>query len=150
MTSFAAHGEYTIRRCSHVLRVDAWGPWNIERTVDYVQQLKAYIDVLPVPFGLLMVSHVQPVLAPEAEAILRMNVRQRVVLGCTAQATVLLDPASVGLAKSRYTTLYVPEGLRHAIFYTINHAAQWLTDSGFPEVAALLEDENIVDNCNVR
>src|SRR6185312_5124890 len=97
MTTFAAHGEFTIRKCGRVLRIDTWGPWNVERTVDYAESLKACMEAMPKPFGIMMISHVQPVLSPEAEQVLSLNVRQRVLIGCSAQASVFLDRATVFL-----------------------------------------------------
>jgi hypothetical protein len=143
MTTFTAHGEYTIRKCGRVVRVDAWGPWNVERTADYAQRLTACMEAMPKPFGMMMVSHLQPILSPEAEEILRVNVRQRVLLGCTAQATVFLDLATVFIAQSRYLDIYVSEGLRHAIFHAITPAAQWLIDNGFSDVKGLRHNESM-------
>lgn len=137
MAIFAAHGEYTIRRCGRVVRVDASGPWNLERTIDYVQHLTSCMEQMPKPFGLLLVSHVQPILGPEAEAVLMENVRTRVRLGCSAQATVLLDQATTGVAEAQYRRAYVPTGLRYAIFHEIAAAAQWLAENGFSDVKGL-------------
>jgi hypothetical protein len=112
MSIFAAHGEYSIRRCGRVVRVDAWGPWNLERTTDYAQRLKSWMDEMPKPFGMLLISHLQPILGPEGESVLMENVRTRVRLGCSAQATVLLDRATVSVAEAQYRRVYVPVGLR--------------------------------------
>ena len=140
MQTFAAHGDYAIKRWGHVARVDAWGPWNTERTLEYAKQLRSCCEAMPKPFALLAVSHVQPILGPDAEAILRLNVRQRVLLGCVAQATVLLDPATTGVAHAQYRHIYVAEGLRHAFFESIDSATQWLLDMGFAEVQHLCAD----------
>jgi hypothetical protein len=143
MTTFAAHGEFTLRRCGRVVRVDTWGSWNVERTVDYTERLKACMEAMPKPFGIMMVSHVQPILSLEAEQVLSVNVRQRVLLGCSAQTTVFLDRATVFLAKLQYMRVYQAAGLRHAIFYAIAPAAQWLIDSGFTDVKGLRQDESL-------
>lgn len=140
MTTFATHGEYTLKRCGRVVRVDAWGPWNVECTTSYVEQLDSCMTAMPRPFGVLMVSHVQPVLSPEAEEILRHNVRRCVLLGCAAQAIVLLDPSTEFLARSQYRNMHALEGLRHAIFYSVSPAAQWLIDCGFTDVKGLRRD----------
>lgn len=145
MTTFAAHGEYTLRRCGRVVRVDAWGPWNAERTTDYAEQLKACMQAMPKPFGMMMVSHVQPILSPEAEEILRANIRQRVLLGCSAQATVFLDHITVFLAQTQYRHMYALEGLRHAIFYAVAPATQWLIDCGFTDVKGLRGEDDATD-----
>jgi len=131
MLTFAAHGEYVIRRHGRVARVDAWGPWNTERTLEYAQRLHACIEAMPTPFALLAVSHVQPILSPEAEAVLRENVRERVRLGCKAQATVLLDPSTEHVALAQYQHIYIPEGMHHAFFRSIEKAIVWLLDAGF-------------------
>jgi len=131
MLTFAAHGEYVIRCHGRVARIDAWGPWNTERTLEYAQRLHACIAAMPTPFALLAISHVQPILSPEAEAVLRLNVRERVRLGCKAQATVLLDPSTKGVALAQYRHVYVPEGMHHAFFHNIEKAVVWLLDAGF-------------------
>src|SRR5262249_39826479 len=115
MTTFAAHGEYTLRKQGRVARVDAWGPWNLERTAEYAQRLRACIEFMPRPFGLLMVSNIQPILSPQAAAVLQRNIQERVRLGCAAQATVLLDVATAWLATAQYLQLYAKAGLHHAI-----------------------------------
>ena len=143
MTTFAAHGEYTLRRCGRVVRVDGWGPWNVERTADYAEQLKACMEAMPKPFGMMMVSHVQPILSPEAEEVLRLNIRQRVWLGCSAQATVFLDSSTEFLAGLQYRHMYVLEGLRHEIFYAVAPAAQWLVDCGFTDVKGLRREDDV-------
>ena len=149
MSTFAAHGEYSIRTCGRVVRVDAWGPWNLECTRDYAQHLKTCIAEMPSPFGMLMVSHMQPILGPEGEAVLAENVRERIALGCTAQATVLLDPATVVVAEAQYRHVYVPAGLRYAIFYEIAPAAQWLVENGFSDVRGLYRRETSVEQQQV-
>lgn len=141
MTTFAAHGEYTMRRCGRVVRVDAWGPWNVECTLDYAQQLRACMESMPKPFGMLMISNLQPILGPEAEAVLLQNVCERVLLGCTAQATVLLDSDTAGVATAQYQHVYTKAGLRHRIFDAVAPAVQWLIDSGFTDVKGLRPEE---------
>jgi hypothetical protein len=145
MTTFAAHGEYTLRRCGRVVRVDAWGPWNVERTTDYAQRLKMCMEAMPKPFGIMAILHLQPILSPEAEAVLRANIRQRVLLGCAAQATVFLDPLTLFLAQPQYRHMYVLEGLRHAIFYAVAPAAQWLIDCGFTDVKGMRREDDAND-----
>lgn len=140
MQTFAPHGEFTIRSYGHVIRVDARGPWNVECTADYVRELKVCMDDIAKPFGVLMISHEQPVLGPEGEDVLRSSVRERVALGCRAQATVLLEPSTIGVARSQYARVYVPEGLNHLIFDAIEPAMQWLIDRGFPDVKKLCRD----------
>ena len=137
MTIFAPHGEYTIRRCGRILRVDAAGPWNLEQTIDYVQHLTSCMKEMPKPFGMLLVSHVQPILGPSGEVALRENMQARIRLGCAAQATVLLDPATVGVAEAQYRRVYVPAGLKYAIFYGIAAGAQWLVEQGFSDATGL-------------
>jgi len=145
MTTFAAHGEYTLKRCGRVVRVDAWGPWNVECAADYTRQLRACMEAMPKPFGMIMVSHVQPILSPEAEEVLRLNIRHRVLLSCSAQATVFLDPSTELLAKLQYRHLYALEGLRHAIFHAVAPAAQWLIDCGFTDVKGLRRQDDSTD-----
>ena len=137
MSIFAAHGEYSIRTFGCVVRVDAWGPWNLERTRDYAEHLKRCMAEMPKPFGMLLISHVQPILGPEGEEILAENMRARVLSGCAAQATVLLDSTTGGVAEAQYRRLYVPAGLRYSIFNEIAPAAQWLTENGFSDVKRL-------------
>jgi len=137
VSTFAAHGEYSIRRCGLVVRVDAMGPWNLERTIEYAQRLKSCMEEMPKPFGMLLISHEQPILGPDGEAVLMENVRTRVRLGCSAQATVLLDLATVSVAEAQYRRIYVPAGLRYAIFHEIAPAAQWLVENGFTDVKGL-------------
>jgi hypothetical protein len=137
MTTFAAHGEYTIRRCGRVVRVDAWGPWNLERTVDYTRSLRACMHSMPKPFGMLMISNVQPILSPESETVLLQNVRERVWLGCNAQATVLLDVATIDVAMLQYEHIYKTAGLRHVLFDEIAPAVQWLIDNGYSDAKGL-------------
>lgn len=143
--TFAAHGEYVIRCHGRVARIDAWGPWNTERTLEYAQRLHACIAAMPTPFALLAISHVQPILSPEAEAILRLNVRERVRLGCKAQATVLLDPSTKGVALAQYRHIYVPEGLHHAFFRSVGNAIAWLADIGFADSVFLRADPGAQD-----
>ena len=131
---FTAHGEYSIFTFGRLVCVDAWGPWNVERTIDYVRQLKRHLEEMPKPFGLLMVSHEQPILGPDGEAVLREHVRDRVRLGCAAQATVLLESSTASIAEAQYRRIYVPEGLRYEIFYKVAPAVKWLVDSGFTDV----------------
>jgi hypothetical protein len=142
MQTFAPHGEFTIRSYGQVMRVDARGPWNLECTADYVRQFKARMRDTAKPFGVLMICHEQPILGPDGEALLRSSVRERVALGCRAQATVLLDPTTVEVARTQYARVYVPEGLNHAIFRAIAPAMQWLIDHGFVDVKKLCRDES--------
>jgi hypothetical protein len=100
------------------------------------------MEAMPKPFAIMMVSHVQPILSPEAEEVLRLNIRLRVLLGCSAQATVFLDPLTLFLAQPQYRHMYVLEGLRHAIFYAVGPAAQWLIDSGFTDVKGLRREDD--------
>jgi hypothetical protein len=124
------------------MRVDARGPWNLECTTDYVRQFEACMHDIPKPFGVLMISHEQPILGPDGEEVLRRSVRERVALGCRAQATVLLDRSTIEVARAQYARVYVPEGLKHEIFRAIEPATQWLNDNGFPDVMKLCRDES--------
>jgi hypothetical protein len=137
MTTFAAHGEYMLRQCGRVARVDAWGPWNFERTLEYARQLRRCIEAMPRPFGLLMVSNVQPILSPQAAAVLQQNIQERVSLGCGAQPTVLLDVSTAWVATAQYLRLYSNAGLRHAIFTAVIPAVHWLVDGGFTDAEDL-------------
>jgi hypothetical protein len=134
---FTTHGQFVIHTDRRILRVDAWGPWNLECTLDYSREMKRHIETMPTPFAILAISHEQAVLGPEAEAILRYNVRWRVSHGCTAQATVLEDLGETAVARSLYKRLYVPEGLIHGVFRDVAGGAQWLVDRGFPEAVEL-------------
>jgi len=138
---FAAHGEFTIRSCGRVVRVDTRGPWNRECTLDYARELRICIERIPTPFGVLMVSHEQPILGPEGEEILRLSVRERVAFGCAVQATVLLERSTAGIARVQYQRVYVPERLQHAIFQAIAPAKRWLIDHGFTDVKGLCRNE---------
>ena len=95
------------------------------------------MEEMPKPFGMLLISHVQPILGPEGESVLMENVRTRVRLGCSAQATVLLDHTTVSVAEAQYRRVYVPAGLRYAIFHEIAPATQWLIENGFSDVKGL-------------
>ena len=119
------------------MRIDAMGPWNLERTLDYVQRLTSCMGEMPKPFGMLLVSHVQPILGPQGEAALAENMCTRVRLGCSAQATVLLDHTTFGVAQAQYRRVYIPAGLRYAIFDEVTTAARWLIDNGFSDVKGL-------------
>lgn len=144
MQTFAPHGEFTIRSYENIIRVDAQGPWNVECTTEYVRQLKVRMRDIAKPFGVLMISHGQPILGPDGEEVLRSSVRERVALGCKAQATVLLEPSkTVEVARSQYARVYVPEGLNHAIFRAIAPAAQWLIEHGFADVLRLCTDDGV-------
>jgi len=140
MTTFASHGEFNIRSYGHVMRVDARGPWNLECTRDYVRQFKACMTDIAKPFGVLLISHEQPILGPDGEEVLRSSVHERVAQGCRAQATVVLETAMLAVARAQYGRVYVPEGLNHAIFGAIAPAAQWLSDNGFPDVTKLCRE----------
>ena len=139
-TTFPAHGEFTIRTRGHAIRVDAFGPWNFECTLDYVHDLRARMLVIARPFAVLMISHEQPILGLDGEEVLRVSVRERVRLGCEAQATVLLDPSTIEIARAQYKRVYEPEGLNHAIFRAIAPAAEWLLDKGFRDMNELCRD----------
>jgi len=104
------------------------------------------MEAMPKPFGMMMVSHVQPILSPESEEVLRLNIHQRVLLGCAAQATVFLDPSTEFLAKLQYRHVYGLEGLRHAIFYAVAPAVQWLIDCGFTDVKGLRGQDDSSDH----
>lgn len=140
MTTFASHGEFTIRSYGQVMRVDARGPWNLECARDYVRQFKACMADIAKPFGVLLISHEQPLLGPDGEEVLRSSVRERVEHGCQAQATVVLETAMIAVARAQYGRVYVPEGLNHAIFGAVAPAAQWLSDNGFSDVKKLCRD----------
>jgi hypothetical protein len=99
------------------------------------------MEAMPKPFGMLMVSNMQPILSPESEAVLQKNVRERVLLGCSAQATVLLDASTVSVATAQYQQIYTRAGLRHAIFDAIAPAMQWLIDSGYSDAKGLRQGE---------
>lgn len=140
MQSFAPHGEFTIRSYGQVMRVDARGPWNLECTADYVRQFKVCMRDVAKPFSVLMICHEQPILGQDGESVLRSSVRERVTLGCRAQATVLMDPSTVEVARAQYARIYIPEGLNHAIFRAIAPGMQWLMDHGFPDVTKLCRE----------
>jgi hypothetical protein len=89
-----------------------------------------------------MISHEQPILGPEGETVLRASVRERVALGCAAQATVLLDPTTISVARAQYRRVYDPEGLHHAIFSEIGPATLWLIDNGFADIKKLCRDKS--------
>ncbi len=135
MATLLAHGKYSIRTCGRVVRVDAWGPWNVEQTLDYIQHLKTCMGTMRKPFAMLSVSHVQPVLGPESEEVLKESVRQRALLDCVAQATVLLDFSTV--AEAQYRRIYNLEGLRCGIFHEIAPGVSWLIIRGFTDVKGL-------------
>jgi len=88
-----------------------------------------------------MICHEQPILGPEGETVLRASVRERVALGCAAQATVLLDATTIEVARAQYRRVYDPEGLHHAIFRAIEPATQWLIGNGFADIKKLCRDE---------
>jgi len=87
-----------------------------------------------------MISHHQPILGLDGEEVLRVSVRERVRLGCAAQATVLLDPLTIEVARAQYKRVYEPEGLNHEIFQATAPATQWLLDKGFPDISELCRD----------
>jgi hypothetical protein len=101
------------------------------------------MEDIPTPFGVLMVSHEQPILGPEGEEILRVSVRERVAFGCAIQATVLLERSTIEIARAQYQRVYVPERLHHAIFEAIGPAARWLIDHGFTDVKGLCRHDEI-------
>jgi hypothetical protein len=103
------------------------------------------MESMPKPFGMLMVSNVQPILSPEAEAVVLQNARERVLLGCTAQATVLLEAATACIAMAQYQHIYTKAALRHAIFEAIAPAVQWLIDSGFADAKGLRQDASLLE-----
>lgn len=137
MSTLLAHGKYSIRTCGRVVRVDAWGPWNVEQTLDYVQHLKTCMEVMRKPFAMLSVSHVHPLLGSDSEEVLKESVRQRALLDCAAQATVLLDCSTAAAAEAQYRRIYVHEGLRCGIFHQIAPAISWLIGRGFTDVKGL-------------
>jgi hypothetical protein len=134
---FASHGKFCIQARPRVIRIDARGPWNVECTAEYTRQLQRCMEQISVPFAILAVSYDQAILSPEAEEVLRLNVRKRVALGCVAQATVLGDLIETFVARARYRRVYLSEGLRHSLFTTAAPAVQWLVNCGFPEAAML-------------
>jgi|KBSSwiStaDraftv2_1062776.scaffolds.fasta_scaffold199207_2 hypothetical protein len=137
MATLLAHGKYSIRTCGRVVRVDAWGPWNVEQTLDYVQHLKTCMETMRRPFAMLSVSHVHPLLGSDSEDVLKESVRQRALLDCAAQATVLLDFSTAVVAEAQYRRIYIHEGLRCGIFRQIAPAVSWLISRGFTDVKGL-------------
>jgi hypothetical protein len=135
MATLLAHGKYSIRQCGRVVRVDAWGPWNVEQTRDFAQHLKTCMETMRKPFAMLTVWHLEPLLGPDAEALLKESVRDRALLDCAAQATVLLDSAIV--AEAQYRRIYFHEGLRCGIFHQLAPAIGWLIGRGFTDVKGL-------------
>jgi hypothetical protein len=115
----------------------------VERTTDYAERLMVCMAAMPKPFGMMMVSHSQPILSLEDEGILRRNIHQRVMFGCAAQASVFLDPSTESLAKLQYRHIHGMEGLRHAIFDVVAAAAQWLIECGFTDVKGLRRREDL-------
>jgi hypothetical protein len=89
------------------------------------------------PFAMLTVWHVQPLLGPDAEEVLKESVRDRALLDCVAQATVLLDPSTAVVAEAQYRRIYVHEGLRCGIFRQLAPAVGWLISRGFTDVKGL-------------
>lgn len=134
---FASHGKFCIQAQQRVIRIDARGPWNVECTAEYTRQLQQCMQQIGAPFAILAVSYDQAILSPEAEEVLRLNVRERVARGCVAQATVLGDLIETFVARARYRRVYMSEGLRHSLFTTTAPAVQWLINCGFPEAATL-------------
>jgi hypothetical protein len=139
--TFEPHGNFVLRSRGRVLRVDAWGPWNLECTTDYARCLLDCARELPRPFAILAVSHIQPILSPEAEAVLQDNVRGRVALGCVAQATVLQEQPGLLIARSRYERMYLAEGIPHELFNTIADAQRWLNQLGFADALHAWHDD---------
>ena len=101
------------------------------------------MEEMPKPFGMLLISHEQPILGPDGEAVLMESVRTRVELGCSAQATVLLDPTTASVAEAQYSRVYVPVGLRYTIFHEIAPALHWLIENGFSDVKGLQGREDL-------
>ena len=134
---FSAHGKFCIQTHARIMRIDARGPWNLECTSEYARELERCLHSMSAPFAILAVSHEQAILSPDAEHVLRLNVRERVARGCVAQATVLGDVREIVIARARYRRIYQDEGLRFEIFTTDVPAMQWLAKCGFPEVTKL-------------
>lgn len=137
MATLQAHSKYSIRSCGRAVRVDAWGPWNLEQTRDYAQQLKACMETMRRPFALLSVWHAHPLLGTDAETMLKGSVRDRALLDCVAQATVLLDPNTAVVAEAQYRRIYLNEGLRCGIFHQLTPAIGWLISRGFADFKGL-------------
>ena len=137
MATSVAHGKFSVRSCGRVVRVDAWGPWNREQTLDYAQQLGTCIATMRRPFAMLSVWHAEPLLGPDVEAVLKDSVRQRASMGCVAQATVLLDRSAAVVAEAQYRRVYFHEGLRCGIFQEVTPAIGWLISRGFSDVKGL-------------
>jgi len=138
---FEAHGNFILRTQGRILRVDAWGPWNLECTVAYSQRMVECIRRLEAPYSILAVSHEQPILSPESEKILQDNVRQRVALGCGAQATVLTERSGQRIAQSQYQRIYTAEGIPYGLFTHLREAQEWLVECGFSDAALRWQDE---------
>jgi hypothetical protein len=64
-------------------------------------------------------------------------VRQRALLDCVAQATVLLEISTAVVAEAQYRRIYIHEGLRCGIFHQIAPAVSWLISRGFTDVKGL-------------
>ena len=141
MTTLVAHGKHSVRSCGRVVRVDAWGPWNREQSLDFAQHLRTCIASMRRPFAMLSVWHAEPLLGPDVEAVLKDSVRQRASLGCVAQATVLLDRSAAVIAEAQYRRVYFQEGLRCGIFQEMTPAISWLISRGFSDVKGLRWDE---------
>jgi hypothetical protein len=138
---FEAHGNFILRTQGRILRVDAWGPWNLECTLAYSQRMIECIRLLVSPYAILAVSHEQPILSPEAEKVLQDNVRQRVNLGCGAQATVLTERSGQHIAHSQYERIYTSEGIPYGLFTTLRTAQEWLVECGFPDAELRWQDD---------
>jgi hypothetical protein len=138
---FEAHGNFILRTQGRILRVDAWGPWNLECTLAYSQRMIEFIRRMEAPYAILAVSHEQPILSPESEKILQDNVRQRVDLGCGAQATVLTERSGQRIAQSQYQRIYTAEGIPYGLFTNLRDAREWLMECGFPDAELGWQDD---------
>ena len=97
------HGEYRIERHGQVLMVDAEGPWNEEAARQYRRDLEQQIaELVPSPWGMVVVCHGEAVLVPGAEVQMLKITRWRVSQGMRQIAMVFDGVENQPLAEAQF------------------------------------------------
>ncbi|WP_448565527.1 hypothetical protein [Thalassotalea ganghwensis] len=122
-------GEYTIEQQGNILLVDARGPFSIEVTEKYSQDMHRACELFDCqPWGLLATFYGNSVFTPDAEQALIELTKFRVKRGMIANASVILNSNSGDIQQMQLRRIYQTCQLTFHVFADISSAKLWLDD----------------------
>ncbi|WJG11028.1 hypothetical protein [Aliiglaciecola sp. LCG003] len=129
MSKFQLHGKVELILDENILRVEGYGPWNIESLIDTKQRVMPLMSQLSAgPWGVLVVLYGEPIYVPDAANYLVELIKELKKRGRTASAIMVEESNEPEFAKRHISSIFERAGETFRFFKHQDDARVWLIE----------------------